>query len=118
MMKQWRKISISLIWAISAFALSCGSDSKDEKDTSSGTTYTWAADISPIIVSDCATSGCHGSTNPKSIVYQDNEANFKAAKTQVLARLALSPEKPGFMPEGQKSFDTTKKQKIFDFLSQ
>lgn len=105
---------------LSALALgfACGSDSEDDKDSSTVTTLTWEKDIAAIVAKDCTGSGCHGTTNPGSAVYEDNEKNFKDARTQVVARLNLAPGSNGFMPQGVAKYDDAAKKKLIDFVNQ
>lgn len=104
--------------SVLALGFACGSDSDDDKDSSTVTTLTWDKDIAPIVAKDCTGSGCHGSANPGSTVYEDNEKNFKDAKTQVVARLNLAVGSAGFMPQGVASYEAARKQKLIDFVNQ
>jgi hypothetical protein len=109
---------VLVIFATAAFMSACGSNQDDDKDYSSGDKYSWESDIAPIVVSDCSSSGCHGTTLPGSAVYQNNEAALKSAKTEVIARLSLDVNNLGYMPKGSKTFSPEKKEKLIGFLNQ
>lgn len=96
----------------------CGTDQDDDKDYSSGDKYSWETGISAIVVSDCSASGCHGTTSPKSTVYENDPAALKTAKTEVIARLSLDVSNDGYMPKGSKTFSAEKKEKLIGFLNQ
>jgi hypothetical protein len=101
-----------------AVMVACGTDQDDDKDYSSGEKYSWEKDIAAIVVSDCSASGCHGTTSPKSTVYENNETALKTAKTEVIARLSLDLDNIGYMPKGSKTFSAENKEKLIGFLNQ
>ena len=109
---------MAVVMIAAVFTFACGSDKTDDKDYSTGERYTWEADIAAIVATDCSNSGCHGTIGPLSTVYQNNEANFRAAKTDVIARLTLDAENSSFMPKGMASFPAEKKEKLIGFLNQ
>ena len=98
----------------------CGA-SKDEKVGDTGTPkLTFSSDINPIIKASCSDSMCHGAAAAASVVYEDNEANFKASKKAAIpsqSRLSLTTTDPNFMPRG-KTLNDTNRQKLLDFLNQ
>jgi hypothetical protein len=109
---------IAAVVFVAVMAYSCGSDQEDDKDYSSGGRFTWENDIASIVKSDCCSSGCHGIVSPLSTVYEENENNFEAAKTAVIARLSLEVSDSGFMPKGATSYASEKKDKLISFLNQ
>lgn len=118
MTKVWKCLVVGACVVTAGIVYSCGSNKDDDKDSGSGTKYTWASDIAPIVAADCSAVGCHGTASPLSTVYESNETNFMAAKTLVINRLSKKPGTDGFMPKGVASYDTSRMQKMIDFLSQ
>jgi hypothetical protein len=110
-------ILVSLL-ITAVFVTACGTDKDDDKDYSSGEKYSWETDIAAIVVSDCSSSGCHGTTLPRSTVYENDAAALKAAKTEVIARLSLDVSNVSYMPKDSKTFSAEKKEKLIGFLNQ
>jgi len=95
---------------------SCGTD--DDEETTTTTTYTFSADIAPIISASCAKAGgCHEATNTSNEVYVDNKANLVARKDAVINRLngvgAIMPQAGSGV-----TLSATDKKKIEDYLNQ
>ena len=111
-------MTLASIMTAAVFAAACGSDEDDDKDYSTGERYSWETEIAAIIASDCSSSGCHGVAMPLAAVYENNETNYKAAKTEVIARLSLDVNHVSDMPKGSKTFSAEKKEKLIGFLNQ
>lgn len=103
--------------ALTGGLTSCGKDDKNDKEaTSTGTTYTFATDIAPLVKGSCALSGCHGktATGPSPAkVYEDNETNFKADKAKIIERLGDNT-----MPQAPGTIAAADEKKLTDFLGQ
>lgn len=118
MTKYWQLLLVGVSVTSAGILFSCGSGNDDDKDSGSGTQFTWEKDIASMVATDCSAAGCHGTAIPGSTVFQDNEANFLAAKTLVINRLSKKPGTGGYMPQGISNYDSAKMQKMIDFLSQ
>ena len=111
-------ITAGALAIVSLMFAACGTDDDDEKSTTA-TTYTFSADIAPILTASCASNNaCHASTNTVgNTVYVDNKANLVAGKTNVINRMngtgaIMPPSSSGV------SLSAANKQKIEDYLNQ
>jgi hypothetical protein len=114
-----RKTSTVTLAVAACLAVGCGG-AKDDKVGGTGTPKVAFSDVNPLIVTYCGDAGCHGKTSPASVVYEDNEANFKASKKaekSTATRMALATTDADYMPRG-KTISSTDKQRLIDFLNQ
>lgn len=106
---------------ISLFFVGC-SDSKKDSDTpaetGSGSTTVSFSDISSIVKTSCGVSGCHGITGATSTVYENNEANFKAAKASIKDRISRAKTAAGFMPQSPGTLSDADKTKLLNYVNQ
>lgn len=114
-------VSRGIILTLAAVAVAVGCGSKDDADKEDSTTATIKfSEIAPIVKTQCADAGCHGKATPASVVYEDNEENFKKSKDAPLstkARMDLKATDASYMPRG-KTITAADKQKLLDFLAQ
>lgn len=116
--KHTLSITAGTLAIVSIMFAACGTDDDDEKSTTT-TTYTFSADIAPILTASCANNNaCHASTNTVgNTVYVDNKANLVAGKTNVINRMngtgAIMPPSTSGV-----SLSAANKQKIEDYLNQ
>jgi hypothetical protein len=116
-MLNYFKFSIVAGFCLAAFGCGASSNDKGTSTNGSGTTLTWAADISPIVDAKCSASGCHGKTGANSTVYQNSETAFVASKANTVKRLNLASTDSLYMPQGTE-ISTADKNKLLDFLAQ
>lgn len=109
--------ALSVLTLTIAATCGCGSSKKstDDGTTTTGTTYTWATDIAPIVKSTCSASGCHGTANPGSTVFENSESAFVAKKADIKTRLNLGKSDPQYMPQNGTISDADR-TKIITFL--
>ena len=97
-------------------ATACGSE-EDDKNTSTGTTYTFTSDIVPILERSCAFNNeCHGD-NGSQVRYTSNKATFDASDT--VTRINLATSDTLYMPYlGKRTLDSTDKTILEAYLAQ
>jgi hypothetical protein len=81
----------------------------------SGTSLSFDDDINTIIKTECATSGCHGVTGAASVVYENNETNFKAGAAAIKDRIARAQGVAGVMPPS-RALSNADRGAILQFL--
>ncbi len=100
-----------------ALLSACGSSDKDENTSTATGTLTWTSDVAPVVKTNCAASGCHGTAGATSIIFENNEANFKSYKAENIRRLNLKSTDGDFMPQGG-TITAADKKVLVDFLGQ
>lgn len=115
--KRSLSIAVGALSIAALFFAACGTD--DDEKESTTTTYTFSADIAPILTASCASNNaCHASTNTVgNTVYVDNKANLVAGKTNVINRMNGTGS---IMPPSTSdvTLSAANKQKIEDYLNQ
>ena len=88
-------------------ATGCGSDDKKAATPTTPAPTVTFADISPIIASKCATSGCHdGTTSP----------NYKTVTESTWVKSDVVPVSGGTMPKSPTTLTADEKTKLTGFV--
>lgn len=103
----------SLFVTAGYFAVSCGSKSDD---TAASTPAIAFADANTIIKASCSASGCHGKTGAKSTIFEDNQTNFDAAKTNCKTRVAATTNP--MPPTDSPALTTAAKATLLSYCAQ
>jgi hypothetical protein len=103
-----------LALALSSPFTGCSKDD-DKETTTTPTTSTAFADVAPIIKASCGVSGCHGKAGAISTVYEENEANVKAAKAKITERMN-STNTALVMPQSPGTISAADKTKLLDYI--
>ena len=85
-------------------------------DCTTATNYTYETDILPIVVANCAFSGCHDGGS----VYPPNWKDYETMKDhgdEIQRRITLPPSDPDKMPRG-RFLSPEDRQKIFCWIEQ
>lgn len=109
---------VGVVSLVTAGLLACGSDKKDDND-STDKKLSFETDVNPIIKASCAKAGlCHGVGSTESTVYVDKEDNFK--KSSAATRMGLPSTNLQSMPkpDGGLTISAENKQILLDFLAQ
>ena len=111
---------VSLALAPLLFLAGCGwagyqaASTSPPPTTPSSTTYTWSADIAPIVNASCATRYCHGQLPASGVMPYLTQAGFVNDKSNVLVVLSN-----GSMPPlGIPALAAGDSQKLSDYLNQ
>jgi hypothetical protein len=91
------------------------SPSPSSSSGGSGTALSFEDDINPIIKAECSASGCHGVAGAASVVYENNESNFKAGSTAIKDRIARAQGVAGVMPPS-RALSAADRGMILEFL--
>ncbi|MFK7872351.1 MAG: hypothetical protein AB8C84_04165 [Oligoflexales bacterium] len=97
----------------------CGTDAADE-DTSTATSYTFAADINPILTKSCGGSSCHAAGGSQT-QYIDSLSNVLAASSTIKTRITTTTTSQIMPPDYsslKSTFTSAEQQIIIDYLAQ
>ncbi len=88
------------------FILSCETDKVGEQNTECPTVISYSAEIEPLVLSNCSSSGCHGTPGPGKPALT-NHSQISANASQIRNVINKNPGEPNFMPlGGQKLADS------------